>query len=152
VVIEFEGFARAIACYRPPEYAAAMALGQGVSTADIRVVEGYDGPQPSDASGSAPRRMGVLKDAGHRVDDPGFAASVHVTVEHAPGCFLTGATLAGSRTAREATVEQVRVSLDQHLQQQPGPESKSFTARPTTTPPTRLRFGPAGTPGRRRAR
>ena len=46
VVIEFKDFATALACYRSPEYAQAMALRTGVSTADIRVVEGYDGPQP----------------------------------------------------------------------------------------------------------
>ena len=48
VVIEFPDYATALACYRSPEYAKAMALRTGVSTADIRVVEGYDGPQPSD--------------------------------------------------------------------------------------------------------
>ncbi len=48
VVIEFKDFATALACYRSPEYAAAMALREGISTADTRVVEGYDGPQPSE--------------------------------------------------------------------------------------------------------
>ena len=47
VVIEFKDYATALACYRSPEYAEAMALRKGVSTADIRIVEGYDGPQPS---------------------------------------------------------------------------------------------------------
>lgn len=47
VVIEFADFATALACYRSPEYAEAMALRKGAATADIRVVEGYDGPQPS---------------------------------------------------------------------------------------------------------
>jgi uncharacterized protein (DUF1330 family) len=47
VVIEFDDFDKALACYRSPEYAAAMALRQGRGMADIAVVEGYDGPQPS---------------------------------------------------------------------------------------------------------
>ncbi len=49
VVIEFKDFATALDCYHSPEYAEAKALRTGVSTADIRVVEGYDGPQPSEA-------------------------------------------------------------------------------------------------------
>jgi uncharacterized protein (DUF1330 family) len=48
VIIEFEDYATALACYRSPEYAKAMALRQPVSVADIVVIEGYDGPQPSD--------------------------------------------------------------------------------------------------------
>jgi uncharacterized protein (DUF1330 family) len=36
----------ALACYHSPEYAAAKALRVAASTADIIVIEGYDGPQP----------------------------------------------------------------------------------------------------------
>ena len=46
VVIEFPDYATALACYRSPEYAAAMQLRSGAATADIIVIEGYDGPQP----------------------------------------------------------------------------------------------------------
>ena len=46
VVIEFKDYATALACYRSPEYAAAMRLRAGAATADIIVIEGYDGPQP----------------------------------------------------------------------------------------------------------
>ena len=46
VVIEFKDFATALACYHSPEYAAAMALRLPAATADIIVIEGYDGPQP----------------------------------------------------------------------------------------------------------
>ncbi len=46
VVIEFKDYATAIACYRSPEYGAAMRLRSGAATADIIVIEGYDGPQP----------------------------------------------------------------------------------------------------------
>ena len=46
VVIEFKDYATALACYRSPEYAAAMRLRSGAATADIIVIEGYDGPQP----------------------------------------------------------------------------------------------------------
>ena len=47
VVIEFKDYATALACYRSPEYAAAMALRKGASIGDLKVVEGYDGPQPA---------------------------------------------------------------------------------------------------------
>jgi uncharacterized protein (DUF1330 family) len=46
VVIEFKDYATALACYRSPEYAAALALRKTASIADIVIVEGYDGPQP----------------------------------------------------------------------------------------------------------
>ena len=49
VVIEFKDYATALACYRSPEYAEALALRKGASTGDLKVVEGYDGPQPSDS-------------------------------------------------------------------------------------------------------
>ena len=47
VVIEFKDYATALACYRSPEYEAAMLLRRGAATADIIVIEGYDGPQPN---------------------------------------------------------------------------------------------------------
>lgn len=46
VVIEFPTYEAALACYRSPEYAAAIALRQGKSVMDLVIVEGYDGPQP----------------------------------------------------------------------------------------------------------
>lgn len=46
VVIEFPSYAAALACYRSPEYAAAMALRAGKALLDLAIVEGYDGPQP----------------------------------------------------------------------------------------------------------
>ena len=46
-MIEFRDFEAALACYKSPEYEEVMAQTQGISP-DIRVVEGYDGPQPSD--------------------------------------------------------------------------------------------------------
>lgn len=48
VVIEFPDYATALECYRSAEYAEAMAHRAGASTADIIVVEGYDGPQPGE--------------------------------------------------------------------------------------------------------
>lgn len=48
VVIEFPDYDTALACYRSPEYQAAMAHREGASVADILVIEGYDGPQPGD--------------------------------------------------------------------------------------------------------
>jgi uncharacterized protein (DUF1330 family) len=47
VVIEFKDYATALACYRSPEYAAAIAKRVGRADADLLVVEGYDGPQPT---------------------------------------------------------------------------------------------------------
>jgi uncharacterized protein (DUF1330 family) len=49
VVIEFEDYETALACYRSPEYQRAMALRKGRAVADILVIEGYDGPQPTDS-------------------------------------------------------------------------------------------------------
>jgi uncharacterized protein (DUF1330 family) len=48
VVLEFKDYATALACYRSPEYAKAMAFRDKSSVADIIVIEGYDGPQPTD--------------------------------------------------------------------------------------------------------
>ncbi|HLH93839.1 MAG TPA: DUF1330 domain-containing protein [Xanthobacteraceae bacterium] len=46
VVIEFKDYETALACYRSPEYARALALRLPAATADIIVIEGYDGAQP----------------------------------------------------------------------------------------------------------
>lgn len=46
VVIEFADYATALACYRSPEYQEAVKLRQPHSTADLLIIEGYDGPQP----------------------------------------------------------------------------------------------------------
>jgi uncharacterized protein (DUF1330 family) len=48
VVIEFPSYEDALACYRSPEYQRNIAVRQPHSIADIIVIEGYDGPQPSD--------------------------------------------------------------------------------------------------------
>ena len=45
-VIEFKDYATALACYNSPEYQAAIKLRAAGSTADIVIIEGYDGPQP----------------------------------------------------------------------------------------------------------
>jgi uncharacterized protein (DUF1330 family) len=46
IVIEFEDYATALACYESQEYRRALALRQPVAQVDLVVVEGYDGPQP----------------------------------------------------------------------------------------------------------
>lgn len=46
VVIEFPSYEAALACWHSPEYQAALRLREPVSTADLVIVEGYDGPQP----------------------------------------------------------------------------------------------------------
>ena len=48
VVIEFSSYADALECYRSPEYGKAMALREGKSLMDLSIVEGYEGPQPTD--------------------------------------------------------------------------------------------------------
>ncbi len=48
VVLEFPDYASALACYRSPEYQHAITLRHGRSLVDLVIVEGYDGPQPSD--------------------------------------------------------------------------------------------------------
>jgi len=46
IVLEFPTYATALACYRSPEYAAALRLRSAASVGDLIVAEGYDGPQP----------------------------------------------------------------------------------------------------------
>jgi uncharacterized protein (DUF1330 family) len=46
VVIEFPDYAAALACYHSPEYQENIKRRQPHSTADILIIEGYDGPQP----------------------------------------------------------------------------------------------------------
>ncbi len=46
VVLEFKDYETAMACYRSPEYAEALALRLPHATVDMIVIEGYDGPQP----------------------------------------------------------------------------------------------------------
>jgi uncharacterized protein (DUF1330 family) len=48
VVIEFPDYETALACYRSPEYQHAISLRKDHATADLAVVEGYDGPQPGE--------------------------------------------------------------------------------------------------------
>ena len=45
-VIEFPTYRSAVECWHSPEYQAAFKLRQPVSTADLVIVEGYEGPQP----------------------------------------------------------------------------------------------------------
>ena len=46
IVLEFPSYQAALDCWHSPEYQAAVKLRTPVSTADIIVIEGYDGPQP----------------------------------------------------------------------------------------------------------
>ena len=46
VVIEFPSYEAALACYRSPEYERARKLRDGISLADIVVLEGHEGVQP----------------------------------------------------------------------------------------------------------
>ncbi len=46
-VIEFPTYQAALDCWRSPEYQEVMKLRTPWSTADIVVIEGYEGPQPS---------------------------------------------------------------------------------------------------------
>jgi uncharacterized protein (DUF1330 family) len=46
VVIEFPTYKAALDCWKSPEYQRAIDLRRDVSTADIIIIEGYEGPQP----------------------------------------------------------------------------------------------------------
>lgn len=46
VVIEFPSYRAALDCWHSPGYQSAVALRLPVSTVDMVVIEGYDGPQP----------------------------------------------------------------------------------------------------------
>ncbi len=46
IVIEFPSYQAALNCYNSPEYQKAIKLRQPVSSGDIVIIEGYDGPQP----------------------------------------------------------------------------------------------------------
>ncbi len=48
IVIEFKDYETAKACYHSAEYAPALKLRDEYSVADIAIIEGYDGPQPTD--------------------------------------------------------------------------------------------------------
>jgi uncharacterized protein (DUF1330 family) len=45
-VIEFPSYQAALDCWKSSEYQAAIKLRAPVSTIDLIVIEGYDGPQP----------------------------------------------------------------------------------------------------------
>jgi len=45
-VIEFPTYQAALDCWKSPEYQHTIALRQPVSTADLIIIEGYEGPQP----------------------------------------------------------------------------------------------------------
>ena len=46
-VIEFPSYQAALDCWLSPEYQQAIKLRQPVSTLDLVIIEGYEGPQPS---------------------------------------------------------------------------------------------------------
>lgn len=46
VVIEFPSFQAALDCWNSPEYRKALAIRAPITTADIVVIEGYEGAQP----------------------------------------------------------------------------------------------------------
>ncbi|MGL4242641.1 MAG: DUF1330 domain-containing protein [Beijerinckiaceae bacterium] len=46
VVIEFDSYDQAVACYESAEYQEAMGFLKDVGPTDLVIVEGYEGPQP----------------------------------------------------------------------------------------------------------
>ena len=46
VIVEFPSYQAALDCWKSPAYQAAVQLRLPVSTVDLVIVEGYDGPQP----------------------------------------------------------------------------------------------------------
>jgi uncharacterized protein (DUF1330 family) len=47
VVVEFPTYQAALDCWKSPEYQEALKLRVQISTIDLVIIEGYDGPQPS---------------------------------------------------------------------------------------------------------
>ena len=47
IVIEFPSYQVALECWKSPEYQDAVKLRLPVSTIDLVIIEGYDGPQPA---------------------------------------------------------------------------------------------------------
>jgi uncharacterized protein (DUF1330 family) len=45
-VIEFPSYQDALDCWHAPDYQEAIKLRENVSTADLVIIEGYEGPQP----------------------------------------------------------------------------------------------------------
>ena len=45
-VVEFPSYQAAIDCWKSPEYQRAISLRKDVSTIDLIVIEGHEGPQP----------------------------------------------------------------------------------------------------------
>ncbi len=45
-VIEFPSYEKAVECWHSPEYQAALRIREAVSTADLVIIGGYEGPQP----------------------------------------------------------------------------------------------------------
>jgi uncharacterized RmlC-like cupin family protein/uncharacterized protein (DUF1330 family) len=81
VLIEFPDYAAALACYRSPEYATALDIRRDKATADVVIVEGYEGPQPTDAQrpGGGGRAVVVTGGSGYRAEQgsdyrPGVSA------------------------------------------------------------------------------
>ncbi|KAB1075235.1 DUF1330 domain-containing protein [Methylobacterium planeticum] len=54
VVIEFPTYADALACWHSDAYQAARAKQKGGAETDLIVIEGYDGPQPSEGAPPQP--------------------------------------------------------------------------------------------------
>lgn len=52
-VVEFPSYEAALECWKSPEYQKAMQFRLPVSTLDLVIIEGYEGPQPSLVPGDA---------------------------------------------------------------------------------------------------
>jgi uncharacterized protein (DUF1330 family) len=61
VVLEFADLATALACYRSPEYAAAIRLRDGRAVADLIAVEGVDAPPAGQSGGASAKGYWVAR-------------------------------------------------------------------------------------------
>jgi len=53
VILEFKDMDTALSCYHSPEYQSAKLLRDPISSGDIIIMAGYDGPQPPNLPGDA---------------------------------------------------------------------------------------------------
>jgi uncharacterized protein (DUF1330 family) len=109
IVLEFSDFATALACYRSPEYGAAIKLRQGRSVADLIAIEGVDLP-PAPAASPAPKGYWIVRvDVRDPASYQAYVTADTVALKKFGGKFLVRGgryeTLEGECRARNVIIE-----------------------------------------------